>query len=320
MKKLSELLLGEKAVSFAVLYRKEKKQKKNGELFLSMELGDAFTRLAAVMWEQIETAEEAKVGEVVKFAGMVDEYQSRKQIRIEKIRSAREDDPFDLNLLIPSSKVDRATLWQQYEKMIESIAQPFLLSLLHRIFDDEEFAKSFRDSTASKGWHHGYLGGLLEHSLSVAKVCDQVASFYPQIDRDLLVTAAMLHDIGKVQTYKQGPVFEYTDEGRLLGHIAMGYQLIAEKIAQFPQFPKELSTRLLHLILSHQGFLEHASPVVPMIPEGFILYYIDEIDSKLNSIEKITQEQGADGTRWSSFNTLLERSLYLGDQKSSTET
>ena len=314
MKKLKEFILGEKTISFAILHRKEIHSKKNGDPFLAMELGDASGHMSAVMWENVKSVH-VEVGDVIKFSGIVEQYRHQKQIKVDKIRCVREDDLFDIEFLLPSTKTNRDALWQNYQRLIESIAQPFLLSLLHRIFEDEKFVKSFYDASASKRWHHAYLGGLLEHSLSVATICDRLSSLYPQVDRDLLVTAALLHDIGKIKTYTPAPIFDYTDVGRLIGHIVMGWQLISEKINEFPKFPESLSVKLQHLILSHQGLYENASPVIPMIPEGFILYYADEIDSKMNAIDQITNEDNMKDADWSNFINPIGRFLFLENRK-----
>ncbi len=311
MKKIRELLLGEQVMMFAVLQRKELKQKKNGEPYLMMEVSDASDHMTAVMWSHLETAN-VEAGNIVKFKATVDEYQGHKQLRVEKIRGLLPEDEVDMTLLTPTTPKDRTLLWEQFQKMIESIAQPFLLSLLRRIFADEAFVKSFCDAPGGKKWHHAYLGGLLEHTLNVATICERMTKLYPQVDRDLLIAAALLHDIGKVESYTHGPAFEYTDTGRLLGHIVIGSQLVAEKIKQFPEFPHELEMRLQHLILSHQGALEQASPVVPMMPEGFLLYYADEIDSKMNAIAHIAEKEHPEGSKWSGYVNLLERYLYLG--------
>ncbi len=311
MKALNDWLLGEHVTTFAVLQRKERKQKKNGEPFLALEVSDASTHLTAVMWENIDSAN-AEVGQIIKVAGTLEEYQGQRQLKIEKIRVTRADDPVDLTKLIPTTPKDRGMLWEQYQHFINSLAQPHLLSLLRRIFADEEFVKAFSDAPGGKKWHHAYLGGLLEHTVNIATICDRLAKIYPQVDRDLMIAAALLHDIGKVDSYSRGPSFEYTDAGRLLGHIVIGAQLVAEKIRQFPEFPAELAMRLQHLILSHQGTLENASPVVPMTPEGFLLYYADEIDSKMNAILRISETGGGEGKRWSEYVNLLGRYLYLG--------
>lgn len=314
MKRLNELLLGEQFTTFLVLTKKERKLKKNGDPFLALELSDATNHVPAVMWDNLETAA-GEAGQIVKVAGVVEEYQSQKQIRVDKMRAAREDDSFDLTQLVPATQEDREQLWQRFQKMIESVAQPSLLALLRRMFAEESFVKDFCAVPAGKKWHHGYLGGLLEHSLNIAIICDRLAKIYPQADRDLLVTAALLHDIGKVESYTQGPMFEFTEAGRLLGHIVIGAQMVANKIAQFPEFPQELAMKLQHLILSHQGTLEQASPVVPMIPEGFLLYYADEIDSKMNAIDRIYKKERTAGSKWSEYVNLLNRYLYIGEAR-----
>ncbi|MGH7491304.1 MAG: 3'-5' exoribonuclease YhaM family protein [bacterium] len=311
MKPLKDWLLGENVTTFAVLQRKERKLKKNGEPYWFMELSDASAHVSAVMWDNLDSAT-AGIGQIIKVAGVLEEYQGQKQLKIDKIRLAREDDAVDLTRLIPTTPRDRGMLWEQYQHFIDSLAQPHLLSLLRRIFADEEFVKAFCDTPGGKKWHHAYLGGLLEHTLNIATICDRLAKIYPQVDRDLLIAAALLHDIGKVDSYTHGPMFEFTDAGRLLGHIVLGAQLVAEKIRQFPEFPAELAMRLQHLILSHQGTLEQASPVVPMTPEGFLLYYADEIDSKMNAILRLIAKDQGEGKRWSEYVNLLGRYLYLG--------
>lgn len=311
MKPLKDWLLGEHVTTFAVLQRKERKQKKNGEPYLFMEFSDASSQVGAVMWDNIDSAV-MEAGTIIKVAGILEEYQGQRQFKVEKIRAVRPDDQVDLTKLVPTTPKDRGLLWEQYQHFIDSLAQPHLLSLLRRIFAEEEFVQAFCDTPGGKKWHHAYLGGLLEHTVNVAAICDRLAKIYSEIDRDLLIAAALLHDIGKVASYTRGPVFEYTDAGRLLGHIVIGAQLVAEKIGQFPEFPPELAMRLQHLILSHQGTLEQASPVVPMTPEGFLLYYADEIDSKMNAVMRIGSKDHSEGKRWSEYVNLLGRYLYLG--------
>lgn len=311
MKKIRELLLGEQVTMFAVLQRKEYKQKKNGEPYLVMEVSDAWDHITALMWSHLDTAH-VEAGDIVKLKAAVDEYQGHKQLKIEKIRTVTAEDEVDMTWLTPTTPKDRALLWEQFQKMIESLAQPYLLALLRKIFADEKFVQSFCDTPGGKKWHHAYLGGLLEHTLNVATICDRLVKIYPHLDRDVLIAAALLHDIGKVESYTHGPSFEYTDSGRLLGHIVIGAQLVAEKIKTFPEFPHELAMRLQHLILSHQGALAQASPVVPMMPEGFLLYYADEIDSKMNAIAHVAEKERTEGGKWSSYVNLLERYLYLG--------
>ncbi|MCG3118783.1 MAG: 3'-5' exoribonuclease YhaM [bacterium] len=320
MKSIADLMLGEHFTAFFVVRRKEIKKKKNGDPFLTLDLTDASGHLDAVWWDfqpdlfGKTEADGVEIGDVVKVAGSVEEYQGVRQIRVEKIRRAKPEDQVDLAKLIPVVEIDRNVLWQNFRKMIDSIANPYLLSLLRRIFDDEALAKKFMDAPGGKLWHHNYLGGLLEHTLNIATTCDRLAKIYPALDRDLLIAAALVHDLGKVESYTYGPHFDYTDSGRLLGHIVIGSQMVAEKINSFPEFPHELKMKLQHLILSHQGKLEQESPVVPMTREAFILYYADEIDSKLNAFERISKDERPAGAKWSKYVNLLGRYLYLGEQ------
>jgi len=321
MKQITDLVLGEHCTAFFVVRRKEIKKKKNGDPFLTLDLADASGHIDAVWWDFAPDlfgkteADGIEAGDVVKVAGHVEEYQGIRQIRVEKIRRVKPEDQVDLAKLIPVVEIDRQVLWQNFRKMIDSLANPYLLSLLRRIFDDETLAKKFIDAPGGKLWHHNYLGGLMEHTLNIATICDRLAKIYPPVDRDLIVAAALVHDIGKVDSYTVGPNFDYTDAGRLLGHIVIGSQMVAAKINEFPEFPGELAMKLQHLILSHQGKLEQASPVEPMTREAFILYYADEIDSKLNAIERINKDERPRGAKWSKFVNLLGRYLYLGEQQ-----
>lgn len=321
MKQIADLMLGEHFTAFFVVRRKDIKKKKNGDPFLTLDFADASGHIDAIWWEFTPDlfgsgdVDGVEVGDVVKVAGSVEEYQGAKQIRVEKIRRAKPEDQVDMSKLVPSTEIDRQVLWQNFRKMIDSVTNPYLLSLLRRIFDEETLAKKFIEAPAGKQWHHNYLGGLLEHTLNIAAICDRVAKIYPGLDRDLLVAAALVHDLGKVESYQAGPLFDYTDAGRLLGHIVIGSQMVAEKINAFPEFPKELAMKLQHLILSHQGKLEQASPVEPMTREAFVLYYADEIDSKLNAFDRINKEDRPAGAKWSKFVNLLGRYLYVGEQQ-----
>ena len=232
MKPITDLVLGEHFTAFFVVRRKEIKKKKNGDPFLTLDLADASGHIDAVWWEfqpdlfGKTEADSVEAGDVVKVAGHVEEYQGVRQIRVEKIRRTKPEDQVDLAKLIPVVETDRQVLWQNFRKTIDSIVNPYLLSLLRRLFDDEAFAKKFIDAPGGKLWHHNYLGGLLEHTLNIATICDRLAKVYPAIDRDLVVAAALVHDIGKADSYTAGTNFDFTEAGRLLGHIVIVSQLV----------------------------------------------------------------------------------------------
>jgi len=195
------------------------------------------------------------------------------------------------------------------------VQNTFLRGLLDLIFQDQKIRKAFGDAPGGKLWHHAYLGGLLEHTLSVTKIAEQAAKQYPGINRDLLLTAGLLHDIGKISSYTYRTVIDFTDEGRLLGHIVIGAQMVTDKIKIFPDFPRPLAKELLHLILSHQGKLEQASPVVPMTLEALLLYYADEIDSKANAFLRIQEREKKPGRTWSSYVNLMNQYFYFGEDE-----
>ncbi len=319
-KPIADFHMGDEVIGFYVLRRADLKARRDNQgYYLAVDISDATGHIAGNVWDNAEkVAQELAPGDVVKIKGQVQSYQGQKRISIQKIRKADETDEVDMALLVPAVEGEVDKLWKEYSELAASVVNPFLKSLLRKFVENETFREAFCESPGGKMWHHGYLGGLLEHTVGVARVCDRLAGLYPEIDRDLLITAALLHDIGKMRSYRHGPTFDYTDEGRLLGHVVIGNQMVLDKIREIPAFPEELSKRLQHLILSHQGKLEQASPVVPMTAEAFLLYYADEIDSKLNAFYRIKKREHKDDARWSSFVRLLGQYFYFGDKPSST--
>ncbi len=307
---------GDEVIEFFVLRRKEIKAKRDGgEAYLSVELADASGRILGSMWENFKQPfETLERGDVVKVKGRVIDFHERPHLHIDKIRKAADKDRVDLSKLVPVVEKERDKLLQRVKELIESVGNPFLRRLLDAVFGDPAIRKGFYHAPGGKLWHHNYLGGLMEHTLTVTEICLSVAALYDRVDRDLLLAGGLLHDIGKIQTYHYRTVIEFTDRGRLLGHIVLGAQLVTEKIQTIDGFPNELRDRLLHLILSHQGKLEQASPVVPMTLEGLILYYADELDSKANAFLRIRKKEAAFG-KWSSYVKLLERYFYFGEPR-----
>jgi 3'-5' exoribonuclease len=204
---------------------------------------------------------------------------------------------------------------EQLDELVESIKNNYLAQLLNNIFQDQQVRKDFITAPAGKLWHHNYIGGLLQHSLAVALTCDAVQARYQYIDRDLLITAALLHDIGKIRELQTNGFIDYSDEGRLTGHIVLGAHIVKKKIAEITDFPANLAVKLEHLILSHQGKLEHGSPVLPMMIEAIMLYYADELDSKANAFERIIAKEKGNKSNWSGYINLIERFVYVGDAK-----
>ena len=314
---IKDLNPGDKFISFFILRKKEIRTKFNSdEIYLSLELGDASQRIRGTVWEKPQEAYEAiESGDIMKVKATAIHFKDKLHLNIEKIRKAEESDGFDRKELVPVVDKDRDALLSHLDELIASVENSYLKELLKLVFTDSEIRQQFKDAPGGKLWHHNYLGGLLEHTLSVTDIADRVGQMYPNIKRDLIIAAGLLHDIGKISSYSYKTLIDFTDDGRLVGHIVIGAQMVKDKIRKIKGFPKELEMELTHLILSHQGKLEHASPVVPMTLEGLILYYADEIDSNANAYQRITKREKEPGRKWSSYVSLINRYLYFGSEE-----
>ncbi len=310
-----DLQPGDEVISFFVLRKKEiRTSRESKELYLALELGDAAGRISGSFWNEAKKVYDSlEVGDVVKLKAHVIDFKNKKHLSIQKIRKAGRRDDIDWAQLIPKVDQNLEDLLRKLDETIESVEQGALKILLQSIFGDERLRNQVAHAPGGKLWHHNYIGGLLEHTLCVTDIACELAAIYPDANRDLVVAGGLLHDIGKIYTYTYKTVIDFTDEGRLLGHIVLGSQLVNEKIALMPEFPEELQRRLIHLILSHQGKLEQASPVVPMTLEALLLYYADEIDSKANAFLRIKKREGSH--RWSSYVNLMERYFYFGENE-----
>ena len=197
-------------------------------------------------------------------------------------------------------------------QILKKVEDLYLKTLLDKFLSDRSFLSKFKDSPAAKNFHHGYVGGLLEHTLSVCKLAVSIAEQYPQLNRDMLITGAFLHDIGKIKEFKYRISIDYTDEGRLLGHLVLGVGMVEEKISGIRGFPTETALRLKHLILSHHGEYDFGSPKRPKFIEAFVLHSIDDIDAKVKGLGRIMERDSKDGN-WTDFNRLFERYLLKGN-------
>jgi len=310
---------GDSITSFFVIRKSELKSRRDGSSYLHLELGDASGRITANLWEDIEKQyTEFQPGVIVKVHGTVQTYKSIIQLSIQKIRKRKKEDNVDPSMFIPAKDQDISSLVQQFKEKITSVENKHLRTILERIFDDEKIMTSFSRMAGGKLWHHAYVGGLLEHTLSVVSVCETMAKQYSDVNRDMLITGALLHDIGKIFEYSFDKGFiDFTDYGRLVGHISIGAHFVAsiiEEINKETPFPDAIKHQVMHLILSHQGKLEHGSPVLPATIEAMILYYADEMDSKTNALTHIIERDSGNGRKWSQFITLLDRFIYLPPQ------
>ena len=235
-------------------------------------------------------------------------FQNANQLNVRRIRTAREGEHVEADYL-PVSKKEIGKMYEELLGFVRSVKNPWLNQLLSGYFvEDKEFAKAFQFHSAAKTVHHGFVGGLLEHTLSVVKLCDYYAGYYKTLNRDLLLTAAMFHDIGKMQELSRFPENDYTDDGQLLGHIMIGTEMISERIRQIPDFPPRLASELKHCILAHHGELEYGSPKKPALLEALALNFADNTDAKM---ETMIEALAAGGTNkgWLGYNRLLETNI-----------
>lgn len=235
-------------------------------------------------------------------------FQSSYQLNIRRIRKAQEGEYRETDYL-PVSKKDIDEMYKELLGFVDSIKNPYLNKLLSLYFvESPSFAKTFQFHSAAKSVHHGFVGGLLEHTLSVTKMCDYYAGFYPQINRDLLLTAAMFHDIGKVKELSQFPENDYTDDGQLLGHIIIGTEMIGSAIRAIKDFPAGLASELKHCIVSHHGELEYGSPKKPALLEALALNFADSTDARMETMIEALQS-GGENRGWLGYNRLLETNI-----------
>ena len=304
---------------FLLIRRFELRTTRSGSDFLSTELGDKTTSLNANVWEGFtEVAARGKVGDVVKVAGTIEEYQGSLQIRVSSIRLAKSSDDVSPKNFLPQSKRNLKEMEDEFNKRIKNNSNKHLKTLLAQIFTGERF-ELFCTAPAGKSWHHAYIHGLIEHTLEIIKICELMCEFHPELNKDLLITGAMLHDIGKIEELSYDSAFEYTEKGKLVGHIVIASNLVRDEIKKISGFPEELENNLIHLILSHQGKLEHASPVVPKTAEAIALYQADELSAKVNAYKNAVDSELKDGSNWTRFIQLAGTDLHKFTTGNSSE-
>ncbi len=307
---LNLLQKGEPVNHFLLLKKCEIRNTKTNKQYLYLELGDKTASLNANLWDNFEEFyKQVNTGDVVKVAGSIDEFQGTPQIRINSIRkSNRKDDVLPQDFL-PVSKRNPEIMKREILDRMEKISDPYLRTLMKQIFSGENLEK-FLKAPAGKSWHHSYIHGLNEHTLEIIKICDLMCDIHPEINRDLLISGAMLHDLGKVEELSYETSFDYTDKGKLLGHIVISAMLINEEAKKISNFPEEIKNCLLHLILSHQGKLEYASPVVPKTLEAITLYQADELSAKVNAYKNALSSNSVSDSKWTKFISLASTDLY----------
>ena len=308
MKFIRELKEGDRAADIYLCKHKQAAVTKNGKPYENVILQDKTGTIDAKVWEpnnpgigEYDTLNYIEVhGDVISFQGAL-------QLNVKRIRVCREGeyDPADY---LPVSSRDNNVMYQELLEIVQGIGNPFLRQLLEAFFvKDVAFVKAFRTSSAAKTVHHGFVGGLLEHTISVAKLCDYYCGCYPVLKRDLLLTAALCHDIGKVKELSLFPENDYTDDGQLLGHIVIGVEMISEAVRSIPGFPKRLASELKHCIVAHHGELEYGSPKKPALAEALALNFADCADAKMQTLTEIFKDKNSN--EWLGYNRLFESNL-----------
>jgi 3'-5' exoribonuclease len=282
--------------SFFLVLGKQQRATKQNKPYLNLVLGDKRGQIEGRVWDLSDPriAKDFDRGDIVKVRGSVTRFDERTQVKVDQMRKAAPDEADKMDML-PATTKDVGELWAQLEAAVDGIANPDLKRLLTAMLGGTRLAEAFRQAPAARQLHHAWLGGLLEHVVSLLGLADRVAAHYPLLDRDLLVTGVILHDIGKVRELEWETGFDYTIEGVLLGHIQIGVDLVEKAIAALPGFPDRLRTIVLHMILSHHGKLEFGSPKLPMIPEALALNFIDDFDAKMQAVISEFEKSAREG-------------------------
>lgn len=279
---------GDLVQGFAYLARKEQRQDRKGNVYLHLELQDKSGAIVAKVWPDSQAmAGGYEALQFVAVEGLVQRYREELQLNVRRCRAAGEDDRrygFDETLLVPTTREDLDALWARLVAGLEAVERPALRQLVADTL--AAWGGELREHPAAKSIHHAYRGGLLEHVASMVELAGTLCRHYPELDRDLLLVGALFHDLGKLRELGAMPLNDYTTEGRLIGHIVLGRDLLRERCAAIPGFPADLQLLLEHLVLSHQGTREFGSPVEPMTPEALALHFVDDLDSKLNQLRK----------------------------------
>ncbi len=303
---------GQEAISCFALRKIELRTKdSDGKQFLSLELGDATGRIDGIMWnDAADTFRRLAQDDIVQVKATVGTYREAPQLRVESMVKAKAEDwrPEEFLAQSPLSPAERETA---IRAEIKSVRDSHLSRLLSLFFDDREFLGQFLNAPAAKLWHHPYLGGLAEHTAAVCRLARAAAASYQLLDADLLLSGCLLHDVGKVPEYRVGSYIEYSDQGRLLGHIVLGDQMLRERLARAKDFPPEKALRLRHMMLSHHGERERGSPVTPATLEALVLHHCDYLDSHAGAFTRIIKREEGRNRRWSEYVNLIDRYIYL---------
>ncbi len=312
---VEELKAGQNVKDKFILSKKILKEKKDGGFFSLVEFSDRTGTIEGIAWDKASDEVQAiPAGEFVYVSGNVNEYNDRLQIVVQGINRLSEDE-INSEDFLPGPDEDINAVMSEITDHIKQVQNPHLRKLLDHFFSDMFFANLFRQAPAAKRAHHAHLGGLAVHTRTVVKQVLLIQGTYSFVNKDLLITGAILHDIGKIYEYTYHKKIDISTRGRLVGHIVIGYDMVKEKIDKIPHFPEDLKLKVLHMILSHHGELEYGSPKLPSFPEAIILHFIDNLDSKVAMMyDAIRWSRGVE-KEWSDYHPFLEREIYLKEEE-----
>jgi len=305
MRFIKDLQDNERVIEHYLCKKKELRESKVGKNFLSLKLQDKTGALEAKVWEITKDIQPFEEGDVIKVDGTLGSYNNEPQLKVFKLRRSTEGE-YDMTDFIPTSQKDLGEMFAAISTMIKSVKNPHIKALLENIFKDEARMELFKSHSAAMHMHHSYMGGLLEHTLSVAETCVFLGARYKYVNQDLLLAGALLHDIGKIYELSALPQNEYTDDGQMLGHIIIGVEMVGAEIAKIEKFPHQLASLIKHCIIAHHGEYEFGSPKIPAIPEAMIIHFADNIDAKLTTFAEIYDKDTSPG-QWTAFQKSLGR-------------
>ena len=309
MKYIESLREGERISEIYLCKFKQTALTKAGKPYENVILQDKTGTLDAKIWDVGSIGiDEFDALDYVQVNGDVTSFQGALQLNIKRVRVAQEGE-FDPTEYLPISDKDIPQMYAELLDFVRSIKNPYLRQLAGSFFEDEEFAKRFQFHSAAKSVHHGFVGGLLEHTLHVTQICDFFCNLYPMLNRDLLLTAAMFHDVGKLSELSTFPANDYTDDGQLLGHIMIGAMEVQKHIDQIAGFPKRTASELIHCILAHHGELEYGSPKKPALAEAIALSFADNSDAKLETMREALSNIPENSLEWQGFNRFLDSNI-----------
>ncbi len=301
--------VGDRVDKVMVVAKKVRRDFSGGK-FLLFKFSDREGWLNGVLWDPPAEIESGiRVNDIVRVRGEIQDYQGSLQLKVSTMKKLDRGE-FDPSEFLPVSPKPADQVYDALLKVIASVNDEHLRGLLQAVFEDEGFKKIFQKAPAAKGWHHAYVGGLAEHIHDMVQIALRTAEIYDSVNRDLLIAGVLLHDIGKLEELALTNHIDYSDEGRLLGHIALGFEMLESYLTGMESFPDHLKLELKHMILSHHGSLENGSPVVPMTVEALLLHYIDNMDAQVRGTLQVLVKSGSEDGNWTEYVRLLDRFIY----------